>query len=96
MGLADAVVAVAVHIVAGVAVVQVDIGRAVGVCAGAELRQVTRVTGVTAWGARWLQLQTDGRMDEAGDKQMKGMTRTVINTLTRNTVHFCPKQTQGM
>lgn len=37
MSLTDAVVAVTIHIVARVSVVQVHIGRAVGVCSGTEL-----------------------------------------------------------
>ena len=58
VSLADAVVTVAVHVVAGVAVVQVDVGGAVRAGAGAELRQITGVTGFTAWSACWLQLHT--------------------------------------
>ena len=58
VGLADAVVTVAVHVLTGVAVMQVDIGGAVRAGAGAELRQVARVTGVTAWSARRLQLHS--------------------------------------
>lgn len=45
--LAHAVVAVSVHLVAGVAVVQVDVGRAVRAAAGAELGQVTRVSSLS-------------------------------------------------
>ena len=44
VSLADAVITVAVHVLAGVAVVQVDVGGAVRAAAGAELRQITRVT----------------------------------------------------
>lgn len=56
MSLADAIITVAVHIVAGVAVMQVNVGGAVRAGTGAELRQITRVTGFTAWSACWLQL----------------------------------------
>lgn len=59
VSLADAVVAVAVHVVAGVAVVQVDVGGAVGAGAGAELGQITGVTGFAAWSSRWLQLHSN-------------------------------------
>ena len=52
MGLADAVVAVAVHAGAGVAVVQVHVGRAVGAGARAELGQVARVPRLAARRAR--------------------------------------------
>ncbi len=57
VSLADAVVTVAVHVVAGVAVMQVDVGGAVRAGASAELREITRVTGFTAWSPCWLQLQ---------------------------------------
>lgn len=57
MSLADAVVAVAFHAVAGVPVVQVNIGGAVRAGAGAELGQVTGVTGLSAQGASRFQLQ---------------------------------------
>lgn len=56
MSLADAVITVAVHVVAGVAVVQVDVGGAVRAGTGAELGEITRVTGFAAWSACWLQL----------------------------------------
>lgn len=59
MSLADAVVTVAVHVVAGVSVVQVDIGGAVGAAAGAELREVAGVAGLPAGRARQLQLHSD-------------------------------------
>lgn len=65
VGLADAVVAVAVHVVAGVPVVQVDVGGAVGVGAGAELGQVAGVARLPAGRARRLQLR--GR--EAGHER---------------------------
>lgn len=58
VSLANAVVTVAIHIVAGVAVVQVDVGGAVRAGAGAELGQITGVTGFTAWSACWLQLHS--------------------------------------
>lgn len=57
VSLAHAVVAVAVHLVAGVAVVQVDVGGAVRAAAGAELGQVAGVGGLAARSARRLQLQ---------------------------------------
>lgn len=57
MSLAHAVVAVPVHLVAGVAVVQVDVGGAVRAAAGAELRQVAGVGGLATRRASWLQLQ---------------------------------------
>lgn len=45
VGLADAIVAVAINIVAGVAIMQINIGWAVGVGTSAELWQITGVTG---------------------------------------------------
>lgn len=57
VSLADAVVAVALHAVTGVPVVQVNVGGAVRAGAGAELRQVTGVTGLSAQGASRFQLQ---------------------------------------
>lgn len=59
VSLADAVITVAVHVVAGVAVMQVDVGGAVRAGTSAELRQITRVTGLTAWSACWLQLHSN-------------------------------------
>lgn len=59
MGLADAVVTVAVHVVAGVAVVQVDVRGTVGAAAGAELGEVAGVAGLSAGRARRLQLRSD-------------------------------------
>lgn len=56
VSLTDAVITVAVLVVAGVAVMQVDVGGAVRAATGAELRQITRVTGFTAGSACWLQL----------------------------------------
>ncbi len=41
VSLTDAVVTVAVHVVAGMAVMQVDVGGTVRAGAGAELRQIT-------------------------------------------------------
>lgn len=58
MSLADAVVAVAVHVVASVSVVQVNVGRAVRAGSGAELGQVARVAGLAAHGAGQFELQT--------------------------------------
>lgn len=60
--LADAVVTVAVHVVAGVSVVQVDVCGAVGAVAGAEFREVAGVAGLTAGRARLLQLGSDKRI----------------------------------
>lgn len=57
VSLAHAVVAVAVHLVAGVAVMQVDVGRAVRAAASAELGKVAGVGGLAARRARRLQLQ---------------------------------------
>lgn len=47
--LADAVVTVSIYTLAGVSVMQVDISRALRVGTCAKLRQVTGVTGFTAW-----------------------------------------------
>lgn len=47
MSLADAVVAVALNALAGVPVMQVDVGWAVRVGAGTELGQVAGVTGLS-------------------------------------------------
>ncbi len=59
VSLADAVVTVTVHVVAGVAVVQVDVGGAVRAGTSAELGEITRVAGFTAWSACWLQLHAN-------------------------------------
>lgn len=58
MGLADAVVAVALDAVTRVPVVQINVGGAVRAGARAELWQVAGVAGLPAQGASWLQLQT--------------------------------------
>lgn len=55
--LADAVVAVAIDVVAGVAIVQVDVGGAVWAGAGAELGEIAGVTGLTARSSCRLQLR---------------------------------------
>lgn len=54
VSLAHAVVAISVHLVAGVAVMQVDVGRAVRAAASAELRQVAGVAGLATRRACWL------------------------------------------
>lgn len=59
VSLADAIITVAVHVVAGVAVMQVDVGGAVRAGTGAELREITRVAGFTARCACWLQLRAN-------------------------------------
>lgn len=59
MGLADAVVAVSVHFVARVPVMQVHVGRAVGVGTSTELWQITGVTGFSTRCASRLQLQRE-------------------------------------
>ncbi len=56
MSLADAVVAVAFDIVAGVPVMKINVGWAVRVGTCAELWQVTRVTGLPTQGASRFQL----------------------------------------
>lgn len=58
VSLADTVITVTVHVVAGMAVMQVDIGGAVRAGTSAELWQITRVTGFTALSACWLQLHS--------------------------------------
>ena len=65
VGLADAVVAVAVHAGAGVAVMQVHVGGAVGAGARAELWQVARVPRLAARRARQLQLSEQLGYNEA-------------------------------
>ena len=69
VGLADAVVAVALHIVAGVTVMQVHIGRTVGTDTGAELRQVTRVTGLSTGCTCWLQLHRDRERERERERE---------------------------
>lgn len=59
VSLADAVVTVAVHVLAGVAVMQVDVGGAVRAAAGAELRKITGVAGFAARRACRLQLHVN-------------------------------------
>lgn len=59
VSLADAIVTVAVHVVTGVAVVQVDVRRTVGAAAGAELGEVAGVAGLSAGRACRLQLCSD-------------------------------------
>lgn len=56
VSLADAIVAVAVNVVAGVSVMQINVWWAVGVGTSTELWQVTWVTGLSTQGASWLQL----------------------------------------
>ena len=60
VGLADAVVAVAIHPLAWVPVVQVHVGRAVRTGPRAELREVAGIAGVPTRGSRRLQLQGQG------------------------------------
>lgn len=57
VGLADAVVAVAVQALARVPVMQVHVGRAVGAGARAELREVAGIAGVPARRSRRFQLK---------------------------------------
>lgn len=59
VSLADAIITVAVHVVAGVTVMQVDVGGAVRAGTGAELREITRVAGFTARCACWFQLRAN-------------------------------------
>lgn len=56
MILADAVVAVAFDAVAGMAIMQINVGRTVRVGTSAELRQVAGVTGLSTKCASWFQL----------------------------------------
>lgn len=56
MILADAVVAVAFDVVAGMAIMQINVGRTVRVGTSAELRQVAGVTGLSTKCASWFQL----------------------------------------
>lgn len=62
MGLADAIVAVAIHLLAWVPIVQVHIGWAVRTGPSAELREVAGVAGVPTRGSRRLQLQGEGSL----------------------------------
>ena len=62
MGLADAIVAVAIHPLAWVPVVQVHVGWAVRTGPRAELREVAGVAGVPTRSSRWLQLQGEGSL----------------------------------
>lgn len=73
MSLADAVVTVTVHIVAGVAVVQVDVCRAMRAAAGAELGEVAGVAALAAGRARRLQLHSHkGHLVKSRGGQTKG------------------------
>lgn len=65
MGLADAIVAVAVHALTRVPVVQVHVGWAASTGSRAELREVTGVAGAPARGPRRLQLQGEGGSEHA-------------------------------
>lgn len=56
MSLADTVVAVALDIVAGVPIMQINVGWAVRAGPGTELWQVARVSGLSTEGASQLQL----------------------------------------
>lgn len=62
VGLADAVVAVAVHSLTRVPVVQVHVGRAVRTGSRAELREVAGVARVPARRSCRLQLKGEGRL----------------------------------
>lgn len=57
MSLADAVVAVAINVVAGVPIMQINVGWAVRVGTSTELRQVTGVTGLSTQSAGHFQLR---------------------------------------
>lgn len=63
MSLTDAVVAVALHVVAGVSIMQINVGRTVRVGPRAELWQVARVSGLPTKGAGQLQLRTQTQGD---------------------------------
>lgn len=67
MSLADAVVAVALHAVTGVPVMQVDVGGAVRAGARAELWQVTGVAGLSTQGASGFQLEADAFILQRSD-----------------------------
>lgn len=56
MSLADAVVAVAFDVVAGVPIMQINVGWAVRVGTSTELWQVTGVTGLSTQGTSQFQL----------------------------------------
>ena len=79
--LADAIVAVPVHAVAGVPVVEVHVGRAVGVGASAELWQVTGVTGFSAGRASRLELHTHTHT------HTQTQTNTNKHTHTQTNIH---------
>lgn len=88
MSLAHAVVTVAVHVVAGVAVMQVDVGGAVRAAAGAELRQITRVTGFAAWSACWLELHSNvhGKQQSLGKRQRGELRRIYVELFMKTAV----------
>lgn len=48
MSLTNAIITVAVHVVAAMAIMKVDVGGTVRTGTGAKLRQITRVAGFTA------------------------------------------------
>lgn len=77
MSLADAIVTVAIDIVAGVTVMQVDVGGAVRVGTSAELREITGVAGLTARCACWLQLHSN---IEQGARVMKKNNQSKAKT----------------
>lgn len=60
VGLADAVVAVAIHALARVPIVEVHVGRAVRAGPRAEFREVAGIAGAPTGRARGLQLQGQG------------------------------------
>lgn len=56
MSLTDAIVAVAFNAVAGVPIMQINIGWAMGIGTSTELWQVAGVAGLSTQGASWFQL----------------------------------------
>lgn len=54
--------------------------------AGAELRQITRVTGVTAWSACWLQLHSDVDRQR---QRLKIKLRKICSELKRALENIC-------
>lgn len=63
MGLADAIVAIAIHSLAWVPVMQVHVGWTVRTGPRAELREVTGIAGAPARCPRWLQLEVEGGLE---------------------------------
>lgn len=78
MGLTDAVVAVAIHPLTRVPVVQVHVAWAVGAGTRAELWEVTGVAGVPARRPCWFQLEGENKGVGSQQHSWDAMEQTIL------------------